>query len=598
MGFWWIALVWACGPAERSDQALHPTVVEQEVGAVEGSSTAPLDGPRFREVGGALGLDFQHRDGRTGQRFYVETAASGGGFIDADGDGRLDLYLVNGARTPGTPPGAPPRNALYLQRDGRFVDVAAAAGVDDLGYGMGLCVADVDGDGGLDLFVTNYGEDRLFLSRGVVDGVPRFAERSAAAGLEGTRWGTGCAFGDVDGDGDLDLYVANYLDFSYDRNPRCGDAARGLASYCRPAVFAGQPDQLYIHQGVGSDGSVRFREEGAARGILQGPEEKGFGVLMSDVDEDGDLDLLVANDGTPNRLYLNDGRGQFDERGIATGVALDRDGAPGAGMGLDLGDVDRDGHLDLIVTNYAHEANTLYLATPEPFFDDRTAEAGLARPSFLSVGWGVRFFDAENDGDLDLAVANGHVLDNIEAFEPRQSYPQRDHLYLNDGGGSFVEVGPRVGDGFAGQRVSRGLAIGDWNDDGRMDVLTTQTNGPATLLENVSAPTGAWIGLRLEGPAPNRSAIGARVRLVELGEAEPQLLGVGEVRSGGSLMSQSDLRLHFGLGPRDAAAEGNPTRRRLARVRWPDGVHSEHLLPGIGRYVPIRHPQLAEVDAP
>ncbi len=384
----------------------------------------------FQQVGPERGIDFRHQDGRSGQLYYVETAASGGGFFDYDDDGDLDVYLINGAATPFELTGGPapaaggPRNALYENDgNGRFRDVTQEAGVGDPGYGMGMCAGDYDGDGRLDFLVTNYGPDRLFRNLGGgADGIVRFEQTAESAGVAGRRWGTNCAFADLDGDGDLDLYVANYVDFQFDNSPRCGDSARGVWSYCRPAVFDGQADYLYVNQGDGT-----FRQEGRERGIAQGTDERGFGVVVSDLDGDGAPEILVANDGTLNRLYVNDGRGFFTDHALVAGVAADRGGAAGSGMGLDLGDADGDGRLDLLVTNYSFEAATLYLRRGEGFyFEDRTAEAGLAAPTYLPVGWGIQFFDADNDGDLDLGVANGHVMHNIERFEEPANVLRRD----------------------------------------------------------------------------------------------------------------------------------------------------------------------------
>ncbi|MEO1083876.1 MAG: CRTAC1 family protein, partial [Acidobacteriota bacterium] len=542
----------------------------------------------FRNVTLGSGVDFEHWDGRSGRRFYMETASGGGGFLDADGDGALDLYLLNGASTPGSPARQAPRNALFVQRNGAFVDVSAASGVDDAGYGMGLCIADVTGDGLPDLYVTNFGADRFYLSRGVVDGVPRFEEASTPAGLGDGGWGTGCAFGDVDGDGDLDLYVVRYLDYSVDRNRLCGDPARGIAGYCRPSVFRGQADLLYLRRGD-RDGAPLFEEVGLERGLVVGDSERGFAVVLSDLDVDGDLDAVVANDGTANRFYRNDGGGFFTDVALLSGLAVDRTGDPGASMGLELADADGDGRMDVFVTHYAHEANTLYLATedasaesaadPRPYFEDRTAEAGLAAPSFLSVGWGARFFDLENDGDLDLAVANGHVMDNIDLFEPRSSYPQADHLYRNDGAGRFVEISAATsGYDAPTPAVSRALAAGDWNDDGGVDLLITATNGRPRLLENVAPDRGRWIGLVLRGPRSNTLAIGARV-VVRTGDG--RVVGVGEVRSGGSFLAQNDLRLHFGLGPDPAPLQ--------VEVRWPDGRAEVVSISDFDRYETVEY---------
>ncbi len=544
----------------------------------------------FQQVGPRSGIDFRHQDGRSGQLYYVETAASGGGFLDVDDDGDLDVYLINGAATPFELTGGPapaaggPRNALY-QNDGRghFRDVTQEAGVGDPGYGMGLCAGDYDGDGRLDFMVTNYGPDRLFRNLGPgAGGIVRFEETAASAGVAGDRWGANCAFSDLDRDGDLDLYVANYVDFRFDDNPRCGDTVRGIWSYCRAAVFAGQADYLYVNQGDGT-----FTEEGRERGIAQGSAEKGFGVLASDLTGDGAPEILVANDGTLNRLYVNDGHGSFIDQGLESGVAADRNGAAGSGMGMDLGDADGDGRLDLLVTNYSFETNTLFLRqADELFFEDRTTEAGLAGATLLPVGWGVQFFDVDNDGDLDLGVANGHVMDNIELFEDTVTYPQPNLLLINDGAGRFRDVSAAAGSAFTAAKVSRALATGDFDDDGRLDLLVTHTNDAPDLLRNVLATSHHWLGLRLRGAAADRFAIGARVRLSCAGEPA----GTREVRSGGSFLAQSDLRLHFGLG----TCSGPVT----ARIRWPDGTAQTAETPIVDRYWDVAYePSIGPSDA-
>jgi len=535
-----------------------------------GSTVALMPGGRleaaeglFAEISREVGIEFVHRDGRSGEKYYVETLGGGGGWIDFDADGDQDLYLVNGAATRGSTLPEPPRNALYENRGDHFVDVTAEAGVGDTGFGMGFCAGDYDSDGWLDFLLTNWGPDRLFRNLG--DG--RFEEVGALAGVADERWGTSCAFGDLDADGDLDLYVARYVNFSYENNPICFDPHRSLRSYCRPDVFDGLVDSLFVNQGDGT-----FVEQGGSRGIAQEPlDEKGLGVILSDVDVDGDLDVYVANDTTANRLYINDGRGFFEDWSLLAGAAFSGEGVAESGMGLDIGDVDGDHLPDLLVTNYAMESNTLYRNLGELLFEDRTVAAGLASASHQPVGWGVRFFDYDNDGDLDLAVANGHVVDNIEQFEPGSSYPQRNQLFENDGNGAFSDVSASAGAAWGVPRVSRGLAVADWNDDGRLDLLVTNAEEGIDLFENRVENGHHWLGLVLEGPPQNRFAIGARVE-VRAGERRIRR----DVRSGGSFMTQSDMRLHFGLG----AFAGEVT----AAIEWPDGTRQEQRTAQVDRY--------------
>ncbi|MDA8018662.1 MAG: CRTAC1 family protein [Thermoanaerobaculia bacterium] len=564
-------LLVACGGADPSiEESGSRDAAAEPAGTVSGATEFAW----FVDVSRELGIEFLHQDGRSGQRFYVETVASGGGWLDFDGDGDLDLYLINGAATPGSTLTTSPQNLLYENREGRFVDVTAVAAVGDPGYGMGMCAGDFDADGWLDFYVTNYGTDRLFRSLGEIDGRVRFEEVSGSAGVGGDRWGTNCTFADFDSDGDLDLYVVNYVDFSFERNPRCGDAARDVWSYCRPHVFDGQRDDLYINQGDGT-----FREESLVRGIAIGRDDRGFGVVASDLTTDGAVDVLVANDGTANRLYVNDGNGFFTEMALITGLALNHLGHEESGMGLALADVDGDRLQDLLVTNYSFETNTFYSNRDELFFEDRTTESGLGEASYLRVGWGAGFFDFDNDGDLDLAVANGHVMDTIDEFEHGIGYPQSNLLFENDGRGRFRDVSPQAGAAFAIRKVSRALAVGDWNDDGRLDLLITNTNDHVDLLENRLETGNHWIGFRLEGSSANPSAIGTRVLLT----CDDVEIGQREVRSGGSLLAQDDLRVHFGLG-----ACSGPV---IVKISWPDGTTDTERFDEVDRYRRVRYPE-------
>jgi hypothetical protein len=536
------------------------------------STAATAQQPWFEQVAAARGIDFRHQDGRSGEKYYVESAASGGGFLDYDGDGDLDLYLVNGAATPGSKITGTPTNALYENRGDRFVDVTAQAGVGDTGFGMGLCAGDIDADGRLDFLVTNYGADRLYRNLGRdASGVVRFEEIGAKAGVADARWSASCAFGDLDGDGDLDLYVTHYVRFEFASNPFCGDRARNLRAYCRPDAFDGVPDSLFINQGDGT-----FRDEGKARGLSQSKDEKGFGVILSDLDDDGDLDVYVANDGTLNRLYVNDGKGRFADDALLAGVGLNSRGVAESGMGVTLGDVDGDGREDLLVTNYSMESNTLYRNRGGLIFEDGTRAAGLAEVSYRYVGWGTAFFDADNDGDLDLGLVNGHAVDNIEIFEASLQYRQPNQLMENLGDGRFRDASRVAGPAFAVERVSRALAQGDFDDDGRIDLLVTNTNDPIDLLHNGRQTGRHWLGLVLRGPAANPFAIGARATLTLAGKRQ-----VREVRSGGSFLAQSDLRPHFGLG----SHQGPVT----VEIRWPDGRVQRETTDTLDRYWTIEY---------
>ncbi|MBP9144676.1 MAG: CRTAC1 family protein [Thermoanaerobaculia bacterium] len=521
----------------------------------------------FRDVAHERGLDFVHSDFRTGEKFYVESAESGGGFVDFDGDGDADVLLLQGAAAPVAPGArmpaaqAPRSRKLFENRDGRFVDVTERSGVAGSGFGMGVCVGDVDADGRVDILVTEYAA--LLLFRNLGGG--RFEEIAARAGLEDRRWNSGCAFGDVDGDGDHDLYVARYVDFSFDRNPWCGDRARGVRAYCRPDAFSGVADSLYINDGKG-----RFVDESRRRGIAAGADEKGFGVLMQDLDGDFDLDIFVANDGTPSRHYVNRGDGFFADEALLLGTAVSNMGAAQAGMGLAAGDVDGDGTVELVKTNYSTEPNNLYRKIAPGLWEDEGRRRGVAEASWPHVGWGVELFDADNDGDLDLAVANGHAVDNIEIFEAGLAYAQPNQLFANDGSGRFTDLGASAGPGFAERAVSRGLASADVDGDGRVDLLITRTNGPTQLLRNETAQPGHWLGLRLVDRRGSAVVLGARVEV----QAGGRTL-LRHTRSGGSFLSQSALDLHVGLG----GWSGPVT----VAIRWPDGATQTQSLTTLDR---------------
>ena len=542
-------------------------------GLASGASAQP-----FRDVARERGLDFVHSDFRTGEKYYVESAESGGGFVDFDGDGDADVLLLQGAAAPLVPgskatAASPPRSRkLFENRDGRFVDITERSGLAGSGFGMGVCIGDVDADGRVDILVTEYGA--LLLFRNLGGG--RFEEIAARAGLEDRRWNSGCAFGDVDGDGDHDLFVARYVDFAFDKNPWCGDRARGVRAYCRPDAFSGVDDSLYINDGKG-----RFVDEGRRRGIAAGPDEKGFGVLMQDLDGDFDLDIFVANDGTPSRHYVNRGGGFFTDEALLLGTAVSNMGAAQAGMGVAAGDIDGDGTVELVKTNYSTEPNNVYRQVAPGLWEDEGKRRGVAEASWPHVGWGVELFDADNDGDLDLAVANGHAVDNIEIFEAGLAYAQLNQLFANDGSGRFADLGAAAGPGFAERAVSRGLASADVDGDGRVDLLITRTNGPALLLRNETAQPGHWLGLRLVDRRGSPVVLGARVE-VRAGDRTFSR----HTRSGGSFLSQSALDLHVGLG-----AWSGPV---MVAIRWPDGATQTQRLTTLDRLQVVIQPSAAK----
>ncbi len=515
-----------------------------------GRSTAPgVPLPRFSDATEEAGVSFVHDHGGSGQRFMVETMGSGLALADFDGDGRPDLYFAQGAATPGATRLPPPSNELYRNLGGRFRRAPAHAGAASTLWSMGAAAADFDDDGFVDLYVTNFGRDQLYRNNG--DGT--FAEVAEEAGLLRRAWSSSAAWSDLDGDGDLDLYVAAYVDFDYDNHKFCGDPRRNLRAYCHPDVYNAVADLLYRNDGDGT-----FTEVGRAAGVADTLDGKGLGVAAADFDDDGDPDLYVANDSTRNFLYTNRGDGTFSEEGLLAGVGFSADGQAEAGMGTEWGDYDDDGRLDVVVTNLDLETNSLYRNVGGGFFDHVSSASGIGEPSLLFVGFGVNWLDADNDSDLDLFVANGHIIDNIEQFRDNIRYAQRNHLFVNDGRGRFTERGTEAGAGMALEKVSRGSVAGDLDDDGDVDLVVSNNGQRADLLRN-DGPAANAIALRLVGRAGNRSAAGARVRFRPAGAARWH---VREIQLGSSYASSSDPSVQLGLG--DAAAAE-------VTVRWPAG---------------------------
>ncbi len=506
----------------------------------------------FVEVASAVGLTWQHENGRSPQRYFPETMGGGGAFFDYDGDGDLDVYAVNGAFIAADPRDAAPVNSLFLNDGQRFVSVAA--GVAHPGVGMGVAAADYDSDGDLDLYLTNFGPNALFRND---DG--HFAEIGRHTGVADARWGTSCAFADYDRDGDLDLYVANYV--AYDPAAARADQVPYMASYesyggqapvgyPHPDNFQGQADLFYRNDGAG-----RFVDVSAGAGIADA-SGKGLGVVFGDYDSDGWPDIYVANDAVRNFLYHNNRDGTFAERAGLAGVAYGQDGQMEAGMGVDWGDYNGDGVLDLTVTNFQAEPNALYRGEGS-FFSVATFVAGIGLPSLPFLGFGTQFFDPDLDGDLDLFAANGHVLDNVRDIDQSTSYGQRNLLFRNDGG-RFAEISTAAGPGFSLERVSRGSAAGDYDGDGDPDLLVFNSGQPLSLLRNDQGEANHWMTIRLVGTNGNPNGIGAR-----LTATSGDLVQTRELRGSRSYLSQSQLHICLGLGKR-------PQLDAL-EVRWPSG---------------------------
>jgi hypothetical protein len=505
-------------------------------------SVPPAPAFPFTDVTAASGIDFVHDSGAEGRRHYVETMAPGLALFDADLDGDLDLYVVDGGPLPGGRPRAPRGNRLFLNRgDGTFEDASDGSGAADAGYGMGVAIGDVDGDGDPDLYVLNYGPNALYENLGG----GRFARR--AAGVEDPSWSVSGVFFDYDGDRDLDLYVANYLEYDVETERPCH--AGTLEIYCSPEQFPPAADRLYRN-----DGGWRFSDVSRAAGVAT--DTRGMGIVAGDLDGDGDQDLYVTNDRSPNLLYLNDG-GPLREVAVESGVGYGATGMAEGGMGVVTGDLTGDGRPAIFLTNFQKEPNRLFVAGGDGFFDDRSNASGLGMASRPVIGWGIAAADVEGDGDLDLAVANGHVFDNAAEFIPGSDFAIPDHLYRNDGSGRFeLEL-------FPGEpQSSRGLASGDLDGDGDPDLAITACGGRLRLWRNDADRPERFLLLRLAGRPPSTDAYGARVA-ARAGGREIRR----EVTSGGSYASQGDRRVTIGLGEA-AAAE------RLA-VRWPDGTVEE-----------------------
>jgi enediyne biosynthesis protein E4 len=556
--------------------------------AVLGSIAAGLAGaaphPLFRDVAEETGLRFRHFTGSSGEYFMPEIMGGGGALLDYDGDGDLDVLLVQGAmvderKTPAEArfppaPGQPPGTRLFrndLERGSRgtgrlrFTDVTEKAGLRVLGHGMGVAVGDYDNDGHPDIYLTAFGPNALYHNNG--NGT--FTDVTPVAGVDDPRWSTSATFFDYDEDGDLDLFVANYLDFTVAGNKTCFDAV-GARDFCSPARYRPVPGRLFRNEGGG-----RFADVTEASGIAKafGP---GLGAVAADFDRDGRLDLYVANDGTANQLWLNRGNRKFEEQGLLSGTAYNAEGLPQGSMGVAAGDVDADGDEDLLVTNLPREGSTFYLNQGEGRFQDMTDAWGLRAPSLPFTGFGTGWLDYDNDGRLDLFVGNGAV--NIVDAQRGQPYPfqQPKQLFHNEGRPPLREVAPEVAGPAVGlAEVSRAAAFGDVDEDGGIDVLVTNNNGPVRLLLN-QAPRGHWLQARLRGVQDNADGLGAWVGLVRT--SGPTLWR--RAHTDGSYLAVSDPRVHFGLG--------GSTRYESLLVRWPSGRRERWTGLGADRTVTLR----------
>ena len=510
------------------------------IGGMARAEEAPI---RFVDVAADVGILFHHENDATDQKQLPETYGSGSAFFDYDGDGDLDLYLVNsGSLNAGR---GTAWNRLYRNDCSVFADVSEAVGARGGGYGMGAVAADADNDGDADLYLSNWGADIFYRNQG--DGT--FVDETGRTGLGNADWGSSAAFLDSDLDGDLDLFVANYVHFKEGEQPWCGRRDLDLRFYCDPRQFAPALDRLYRNR---EDGT--FEDIGLEAGIVH--RGNGLGVVSSDWDGDGDADLYVANDMTPNFFYVNDGKGRFQENGLLSGTALSADGVALAGMGVDTGDVDGDGDLDLFVTNYQLENNNLY-RNDGTVFSEVSFRSGIGEISLNYLGFGTGFFDYDNDGWLDLFVANGHVHNNIQAYDAVVTYAQRAQVFRNDGTGHFAEqmAGPALWEHYVG----RGSAFGDYDGDGDLDIALVNCGRRMALLQNQGGNGNNWLQISLAGRRSNRDGVGAKI-YVTAGEAT----SFQEVKVGSGYLSSSQMAPHFGLG-------ASAVVDRL-EIRWPSGT--------------------------
>jgi hypothetical protein len=504
--------------------------------------------PGFRNVAAHAGLVHSFPNGGTDSKKYIlETTGSGVAFIDYNNDGLLDIFVLSG-------PGG--TNRLYRNEGGgRFTDVTKETGLTSDGWSQGVCAGDFDNDGFTDLLVTSWGG--LALYRNI--GGRRFENITSKAGLQQdrVRYNTGCAFLDYDNDGRLDIFVANYVKFDFATAPQPGENPycwyRDVPVNCGPRGLPFDRNILYHNNGNGT-----FTDVSAASGISKPNQSYCLGVLTGDFNQDGRTDIFVACDQTPSLLYINRGGGAFSEEGLLRGTAFDENGKAMSGMGATAADYDGDGNPDIFRTNFSDERETLYRNRGAAEFDDVTIAAGLAHNTRF-VGWGCGFFDFDNDGWKDLLLVNGHAFPEVERLKIDIHYKDRAILYRNNANGTFTDVSEQAGPGIVERHAARGAAFGDYDNDGSVEVLINNQNEPPTLLKSAGKPSGNWLILKLEGTRSNRSGIGARVQLTAAGRTQ-----TGEVRSGGSYLSQSDLRLHFGVGK---AA----TINRI-EVEWPSGL--------------------------
>jgi hypothetical protein len=516
--------------------------------AVPGLTIVPPIEVHFTDITEKAGINFRHVSSPE-KKYIVESMSGGVALFDYDNDGYLDIYLVNSLTVDLVKSKQKTRSLLYHNNgDGTFSDVTDKAGVGDIGWGMGVAIGDYDNDGFDDIYVTCLGPNHLLRN----SGKGTFTDVTQSAGVTDPRWSTGASFVDYDNDGKLDLFVSNYVDFDVNNLPEFGKGRscqfKGVPVQCGPRGLKGAGDSLYHNNGNGT-----FTDVSKKAGVSDADGYYGLGVICSDFDEDGLVDIYVANDSTPNFLYHNNGDGTFKDIGFSSGMAVNENGSEQGSMGVTLGDYDHDQRLDMFITNFDDDYNTLYHDDGKGSFTDVSYAAKVAEVSLPYVGWGTQFFDYDNDGWVDLLVVNGHVYPQLP------SYRQRNFVHHNNQDGTFTEVGMQLGAPFAEKRTGRGAAFGDIDNDGDVDVVINNLDGPPLVLRNDGGNANNSVLIKTIGLKSNRDGVGARIKVVA-----GELTQIGEVHSGDSYLSQSDMRLHFGLA--------KATKIDLVEVHWPSGA--------------------------
>ena len=540
--------------ANRGSTALHVPVASAAppTSLASGRPSGPI---QFTDITAAAGIHFKHNSGAFGKKYLPETMGSGACFIDYDNDGWQDILLVNSMDWPGHSSNKSYPALYHNNRDGTFTDVTRRAGLAVEMYGMGCAVGDYDNDGREDIYITAVGGNHLF--RNVGNG--RFADVTARAGVADPGFSTSAVWFDYDNDGKLDLFVSHYVDWSIDKDQACSLDGKNK-SYCTPAGYKGQSATLYRNKGDG------FFEDVTKRAGLYDPASKSLGIALLDYDDDGWLDLFVANDTEPNKLYRNNHDGTFTDEALPAGVAFSESGNARAGMGVDAADYDGSGRQSLVIGNFTNESMSLYRNEGSGLFTDEAVGSGIAMASSKSLTFGCLFFDYDLDGRPDIFAANGHVADDISVVQPTVKYAQLPELFRNEGGGKFIELSGRLGPALRQAVVGRGAAYADIDNDGDLDLLLTTNNGPARLLRNDNGNQNDMLRIKTVGTRSNRDGIGAKVIVKTAGGA--RLFGM--VKSGSSYLSQSELPLTFGLGrPQGDGPVG-------VEVIWPSG-HKDSL---------------------